>query len=101
LVQFGWDAQAAAEQETRERREREIARHQTLSRLGCLGLLGAGVVVAVGAALLWFGLSAGEELASVLGGLVLGVGVLAAFASSAFNMVHFGLALGKRMQRGR
>jgi len=99
-VQFGWDAQRAAELEIRERLDQEIARHQTLSRLGCLGLLGAGVAASVGAAVLWFGLSASEEIATWLGGFVLGVGLLAAIASSAFNMVHFALALTKRMQRG-
>jgi hypothetical protein len=100
-MQFGWDPAAAQERERRERLEREVARHLTLSRLGCLGLVAAVPVALIGGVVLWYALSSSDGLLLALGGIVTGAGVVLAIGSSAFNMVHFGLYYAKRAQRGR
>jgi len=81
--------------------ERDAARYRTLSRLSCLGVLAALLVIGAGVALLLAGYWASDGFLEVSGIIVLGVGVVLGLAASAFNMATFGMSLSKRLQRGR
>jgi hypothetical protein len=82
----------------RETSEKAAARYATLSRLGCLGVLAAGLVIGAGVACLAVGASSADAMLQTLGAIVLGVGLVGGAVASVTNLAFFGLSMAKRME---
>ncbi|MBI3203928.1 MAG: hypothetical protein IT377_03715 [Polyangiaceae bacterium] len=82
----------------RETSEKAAARYAALSRLGCLGVLAAGLVIAAGVGCLMVGVSSSDAMLQTLGAITLGVGLLGGAVASATNLAFFGLSIAKRME---
>jgi hypothetical protein len=68
-------------------------------QLSCAGCLCSALVVALGAALLVAAYSASSDWLGLFGGLLAGLGLVAAFVSSALNTYSFARYLVARLRR--
>jgi len=83
-----------------EQLDRQIARNQKLTRLGCLGVVSAVLVFFIGGGLFVFGQDAADRVLQILGIILMGIAFVVGLLSSALNVTTFGTYLAKRAQRG-
>jgi cytochrome b subunit of formate dehydrogenase len=81
--------------------DRQIERHQKLSRLGCLGVVVAVLIFFMGGGLFAFGQDAADRVLMILGIILMGIAFVAGLLSSALNVTTFGTYLAKRAQRAQ